>query len=283
MMPALLVLALGFQASTWRVTPVAPTVGDTIVLERFIPAAPGAVARMRPLDGNDLVEPLGPPVATTVQGGVRVHLTVALFAPGLHAVAMPAIELTHPDGTVEAILGDTAVVEVAPVIPDSLVHPRPMPSQPPLARPVRNLARAVVPAAFVAVLLLAWLAWWRRAPRPMAPPSAERAAQELPLMRWLSTGERRAVATLARERLRLAVVDCVPTAAVHLAHDDWIAAVRRAEGEWPVDELAALATALERARFAPLAGDDLAELVDRVDVVVARMGSPPSEVEAGAR
>ena len=66
MISALLALSLGLQAPTWRVTPVAPTVGDTIVLERFVPAGPGAVARMRPLEANDLVEPLGPPRAAAV-------------------------------------------------------------------------------------------------------------------------------------------------------------------------------------------------------------------------
>jgi len=279
MMSALLVLMVGFQTATWRVTPAAPSVGDTIVLERFVPAGPGAVARMRPLEPNDLVEPLGPPTATAVAGGVRITLKVALFAPGMHALTMPAIEVTHPDGMVEAILGDTAVVDVAPVIPDSVTNPRPMPSQAPLARPVRSTVRAVAPAAVVLVLLAAWLAWWRRAPRPVKAPPPEDAPAELPLMRWLATGERRAVATLAEKRLRAAVAEHAPDAASHLGHDDWIAALRRLGNEWPVDELIDVATSLERARFAPLAGDDLAELVDRVDVVVGRL-APSEEAEA---
>lgn len=279
MTSALLMLVLGLQAPAWRVTPVAPSVGDTIVLARFVPAGPGAVARMRPLEATGLVEPLGPPMATTVPGGVRVTLRVALFAPGMHALAMPAIEVTHPDGMVEAILGDTAVVDVVPVIPDSVTDPRPMPSQAPLARPVRSLARTIAPAAVVLVILLAWLAWWRRAPRPVKAPSPDELPAELPLMRWLATGERRAVATLAEKRLRAAVAARAPDAASHLGHDDWIAALHRLGNDWPVDELIDVATSLERARFAPLAGDDLAELVDRVDVVVGRL-APSEEAEA---
>jgi hypothetical protein len=41
-----------------------------------------------------------------------------------------------------------------------------------------------------------------------------------------------------------------------------------------VDELADVLRALERARFAPLGADDLAELVDRADVVAGRLAPP---------
>jgi hypothetical protein len=282
MTSALLMFVFALQAPAWSVTPAAPSVGDTIVLERFVPTGPGAVARMRPLEANDLLEPLGAPTATDVRGGVRVRIRVALFAPGMHALAMPAIEVTHPDGTVEAILGDTALVDVAAVIPDSVTDPRPMPSQAPLARPVRSGARAVAPAAVVLVLLVAWFAWWRRAPRSVRAPPAEESPAEPPLMRWLATGEQRAVATLAEKRLRTAVAEHVPDATPQLSQDDWIAAVRRLGSDWPVDELIDVATSLERARFAPLAGDDLAELVDRVDVVVGRL-VPSDEAKAGTR
>jgi hypothetical protein len=273
MMGVLLVIAV-MQGHPWQVTPATPTVGDTIVLERFIPTGTGAVARQRPLDPSDVVEPLGPPVATSVPNGVRIRQPIAVFAPGTHALAMPAIEITHPDGTVEVVLGDTAVVVVGSVIPDSIAEPRPMPSEPPLVRSVRDLRRGLLAPALVATVLLAWLAWWRRAPRPVAPAVVERPEPELPLMRWLATGERRAVATLAEQRLRMAVASRLAAAAPQLAPDAWVTAVRHAGDEWPADDLAELVAALARARFAPLGADDLAELVDRVDVLVARLPPP---------
>jgi hypothetical protein len=273
-MIALLMVVAGMQGHPWRVTPATPTVGDTIVLERFIPTSPGAVARLRPLDPSDLMEPLGPPVTTSMAGGVRIRQPLALFAPGTHALAMPAIEITHPDGTVEVVLGDTAVVVVGSVIPDSIAEPRPMPSLGPLARPVRDLRRALLVPAVVVLVLLVWVAWWRRAPRPVVPAVAESPEPELPLMRWLGTGERRAVATLAEQRLRVAVAKRVPSATPQLTHDEWVTALRDAGDGWPVEDLADLVAAFARARFAPLGADDLAELVDRVDVLVAQLPAP---------
>jgi hypothetical protein len=44
-----------------------------------------------------------------------------------------------------------------------------------------------------------------------------------------------------------------------------------------VGELADVLRALERARFAPLGADDLAELVDRADVVASRLVPPPDD------
>jgi len=273
-MIALLVVVAALQGHPWRVTPATPTVGDTIVLERFIPTGPGAVARLRPLDPSDLVERLGPPVTTAMAGGVRIRQSLAFFAPGTHALGMPAIEVTHPDGTVEVVLGDTAVVVVGSVIPDSIAEPRPMPSEAPLARPRRDVWRAVIAPTLVVLVLFAWLAWWWRAPRPVAPPAVDSPEPELPLMRWLGTGERRAVATLAEQRLRVAVAKRLPAAALQLAHEDWVTVLRDAGDGWPAEDLADLEAAFARARFAPLGAEDLAELVDRVDVVVAQLPAP---------
>jgi hypothetical protein len=268
----LAVLLAASQGLAWRTAPAAPTVGDTIVLERLVPAAAGARGRTRGVDASDVMEPLGPPEVLTAPDGIRIRHRVALFAPGVHALAMPAIELLHPDGAVEVVLGDTALVRVAAVIPDTLAAPAPRPSEAPLARPVRRPARAAVPVAAAAALTLLWLAWRlrprragaREEPPPEPPP-------DLPLMRWLAAGERRAVATVAVHRLREAVAAAVPDAAGAAGPAEWVAAVAAARPQWPVDELADILRALERARFAPLGADDLAELVDRADVARARL------------
>jgi len=272
-----LVLAALQGGVAWRTAPAAPAVGDTVLLERLLPAVSGARARTRGLDASDLVEPLGPPVVVTTPDGLRVRHRLALFAPGVHALPMPAIELLHPDGAVEVVLGDTAFVRVASVIPDTVEAPAPMPSQAPLGRPVRRPGRAAVPVAVVAALTMLWLGWRlrpRRNTRPDARPDDP--PSDPPLMRWLAAGERRAVATVAVHRLRAAVAAQVPDAARAPTARDWAAAVAAARPAWPVDELADVLRALERARFAPLGADDLAELVDRADVVRGRL-APPAE------
>jgi hypothetical protein len=269
----LLPLVLGLQAVSWAARPAAPTVGDTVVLERLVPTAAGALGRTRPLEASEQLEPLGVPAVVPGEGGLLVRHALALFAPGNHVIPMPAIEVLHPDGTVEAIVGDTAVVLVVSVVPDSVRDPRPMPSQAPMARPARNPQRALLPAAVVLLALAAWLAWRRRGARSRDAAVGSAPPVELPLMRWLAAGERRAVATVAAHRLRGTVAAAVPAAAAVTDADAWEAAVAAAHPDWPVDELADTLRALERARFAPLAGHDLAELVDRTDVLLGRLAA----------
>jgi len=267
-----LALALLLQAA-WTSRPAAPTVGDTIVVERLVPMAPGALGRTRPLEAGEQLEPLGLPTVAPVEGGLLVRHALALFAPGTHTIRMPVIEVVHPDGTVEAILGDQAVIVVAAVVPDSVPDPRPMPSQAPIARALRDRWRAVAPVAVVLIALGAWLAWRRRRPRAVRPAGTAVPPVELPLMRWLAAGERRAVATVTAHRLRSTVAGVVPASAPVTDAGDWAAAVGAARPDWPVEDLADLLRALERARFAPLAADDLAELVDRTDVLLGRLAS----------
>lgn len=269
-LPAL-VLALA-QGLAWRAAPAGATVGDTIVLERVVPAGAGARGRTRALDASELVEPLGVPEIVPAADGLRIRHRVALFAPGIHALAMPAIELLHPDGAVEVVLGDTAFVRVAAVIPDTLATPAPRPSQGPIGRPARRPWRAAAPVAVVVLLTGLWLAWRLRARREVvAEVTPDAAPPDLPLMRWLAAGERRAVATIAVHRLRARVAGQVPDAARASSVAEWAAAVAAARPDWPVDEVADVLRALERARFAPLGADDLAELVDRADVAGARL------------
>jgi hypothetical protein len=276
-MTVLAVLLAALQGLAWRASPQGATVGDTIVLERVLPATAGARARTRGLDANELVEPLGAPDVLLVPDGLHVRHRIALFAPGVHALSMPAIELLHPDGSVEVVLGDTAFVRVAAVIPDTLETPAPMPSQAPLGRSLRRPGLAAAPVAGVLALLGLWLAWRLRPRRAVKVTAGITAPVEVPLMRWLGAGERRAVATVAVHRLRTAVTTQVPGAARAANAAEWAATVTTARPTWPVGELADVLRALERARFAPLGADDLAELVDRADVVASRLVPPPDD------
>ncbi|MFN2572402.1 MAG: hypothetical protein ABR537_12470, partial [Gemmatimonadales bacterium] len=59
------------QGSGWVATPSQPTVGDTIVLERAVAAAPGWRLRAGKLASSTVAEPLGDAVVfpSTVAGG----------------------------------------------------------------------------------------------------------------------------------------------------------------------------------------------------------------------
>lgn len=281
-MIALLTLALAAQGGGWTVRPAAPTVGDTVRLERVVPAPPGAVGRPRALESDHLLEPLRAPEVAPADGGLLVRYTVAFFATGRHAVAMPALEVVHPDGAIELVLGDTVEVVVRRVVPDTL-DAAPRDSRAPLAR----IERSPVPLALALGLSLTVLALWvvaryrRGRPAPAAQPAVP--VPNPPLMRWLAVGERRAVATLAMDRLRARIGAGVPQASPGLALAECLALAQAARPDWPMRELGELLAALERARFAPLAADDLAELIDRADVLVERLEADPAPaIPAGA-
>lgn len=280
-MIAALLAALAVQGGAWTVWPAAPTVGDTVRLERFVPAPAGVLGRPRPLEASDVIEPLLPPEIVPAEGGLRVRYAVAVFAPGRLGLAMPGLELVYPDGAVELVLGETAEIAVASVIPDSLRRPAPRPALAPVARVGRSPAPLLALLAGVSALLVLWTALRRRDRRPAAPPPALAApVPPPPLMRWLDLGERRAVASLAADRLRRRLETLVPAAARGLAVDDCLAAVAGERPGWPLQEIAAVLGALERARFAALTADDAAELVDRTDVLLEQLTADGAGVPA---
>lgn len=280
-MIAALLAALAVQGGAWTVRPAAPTVGDTVRLERLVPAPGGVLGRARPLEASDAIEPLLPPEIVPAEGGLRVRYTVAVFAPGRLALAMPALELVYPDGAVELVLGDTAEIAVASVISDSTTRPTPRPSLAPIARVGRSPAPLLALLAGVSALLALWTARRRRGRRAAAlPPAPVAPVPPLPLMRWLGLGERRAVASLAADRLRRRLETLVPAAGRGLAVDDCLAALAAERPAWPLPEIAAVLAALERARFAPLTADDAAELVDRTDLLLEQLTPDGAEVSA---
>lgn len=277
-MNAILVLLAVLQGGVWSAVPVDATVGDTVFIERSIPAPPGATARTRTLERSELIEPLGPAVVTAGGAVVLVRHRVALFAPGRHRLPMPAIELVAPDGHVEWVAGDTAIVDIVSLLPDTGEAP-PRWSRAPLARPVRRIEPLVFLVGGVLLSLGAWAVARRRTrPRPAAPPEA-RTATELPVARWLSAGEGRAVASLAAERLRVRIEAAVPAAAGALGDGARAELVAAERPEWPIRELEDVLLALERARFAPLVRDDAIVLADRVEVLLQEIDRLEGEEE----
>lgn len=264
---AMVALALQGGSGTWRVTPAHPTVGDTVRIERAIPVTGGATARAQPLAASDLLQPLGRVVIVPGRGVIRLRYTAAFFTPGAHAVPMPSLELIYPDGRTETVLGDSAVVDVASVLPAGDSTPTPKASLAPIARPPRRPVALIVPIAAVLILLVLWGIWRRRRGAEPALPAPDETGGEPPLERWLAAGEGRAVAAVTAEQLRATLEATVPGAHRALGLGDCLAVIEDQRPEWPVRELEEVLRALERARFAPLAPDDAVALRERAETL----------------
>jgi hypothetical protein len=254
-------LLVAQAAGPWTVTPDTPTVGDTVIVWRAFVQATSA--RVRPLAGTAVLEPLSDPVAVAARGGVIVRYAVALFAPGRHALPMPDVDVLQPGGVSETVPGDTAWITVSAVLPPGDTLPPPRPSLGPLPRGER---RVFPVALLVGAALSASAAWWRvrrRRGPPVGPPPAAEAPADAPLDRWLAAGEARAVAAVAADRLRRAIGRVEPRAHCALSGDEVLAVLREAQPDWPLDDIAATLGALERARYAPAIPADLMGLVEQ--------------------
>ncbi|MSR07301.1 MAG: hypothetical protein EXR93_09595 [Gemmatimonadetes bacterium] len=273
-----IVLLFALQAAEpWVISPPAPTIGDTVVVERLVAVGGDARLRAQPLGSSLLVESLADPVVIRSDSGVLVRYVLALFEPGRHAVAMPAAEALYRDGRVEQVPSDTAWITVAAVLPaqDSLAPPQP--SQPPLARfPTRPLP-LVLFLGLVGALAVAWAVWRRRRhgvePGPVAIPGSP-----APLARWVSAGEGRAVTTVAAGRLRERIAALEPRAARTLSVEECIAVLEDTRSDWPLRAVVDTLRGLERARFAPAVGTDVDALVARVDDLMTGLEPAPAPV-----
>ena len=150
MTTAVLLAALLQQGSGWVATTPRPTVGDTIWVERTIPAPAGWRVRAARLDPGPVSEPLGDPVVVAAEGGWSVRYPIAVWAPGVVSTEMPPIWRLGPDGSADSLPGGTATVRVASVIPDSVFNPTPRPALAPL-----RLSRRTPLPALAGVLLSA--------------------------------------------------------------------------------------------------------------------------------
>jgi hypothetical protein len=256
-------LAVLLQQGAWNAVTPRPTVGDTIWLERTVPAAPGWRVRAAKLDAGPVTEPLGDPVVVRGEGGWTIRYPVAAWAPGVQATQVPAIWRLGPDGSADSLPGGTATFRVASVIPDSV--PRPVP-QPALA-PLRLARRTPLPAfagLLVSAGMLVALVAWRRRPLRAPPPGADLELDpEIADARWVAAGEPRAVAARAARRLRGAIAHAVPDAHGALSTAECLAVVERARPDAPLRQLRELLGALDQVAFATAHGVDVGPIAAR--------------------
>ncbi len=276
MIAAALVLALA-QASVWSVWPPSVTVGDTVRITRRIAAEPGVRSHVKPLLSSAAFEPLTDPVVGFSEGAVVVRYTLAVFEPRRLAVAMPEIELVHPDGVIERVSGDTAWVTVLSVLPDQDTLPPPRPSLGPVPRQPKR--PEVI--AFLVIAVTAGTALWgvmRRRTQPR-PTWSSRISEptEVPLLKWIESGESRAVVAAVADGLRRCIESTLPEAGKQLSTDECVAVLQSQRPEWPVRQIDHVLRSLDRARFAAAVPSDVIELARRADALTESLRQSVTE------
>jgi hypothetical protein len=266
---AVLFAALLQQAGAggWVAVTARPTVGDTVWLERMVPAGPGWRVRVVKLDApfGTLTEPLGDPVALRVEGGGGwiVRYPVVAWAPGVITADMPPLWRLGPDGSADSLPGGTATFRVASVIPDSVPAPAPQRALVPLRLARRTPLPALAGLLLSAGTLVALVAWRRRPPRAVAPGPDLELDPEVSDARWVAAGEPRAVAARAAQHLRSAVAHAVPGAHAALSTTECLAVVERARPDAPLRQLRELLHGLDQVAFATAHGVDVGPLAAR--------------------
>jgi hypothetical protein len=258
------------------VSPAAPTVGDTVTLERLLVVEDAtAHARVGALEPPSSFESLHAPIVEYLPEGIRIRYIVAVFDSD--SITMPDIELLFADGRVERVPGGRIVVEMQSVLPggrepDSLPEARA--SQAPIARPTTDVNLLIGPV--VAVLLLTALSVLiRRRPRHRPEWAATKPVQsDPPAPQWIAAGEPRAVAAYVMSRVRLRLAEILPEASPSLSVDECLEVIAAERPDWPVSVISDLLHSLERSSFAPTVPQDILTLVDEVERVIQGLGSP---------
>ncbi|HSE28521.1 MAG TPA: hypothetical protein VLA95_09855 [Gemmatimonadales bacterium] len=231
----------------------APTVGDTVWLERTVAVAAASRLEPRRLEGREgEFDPLGAPAIARAGGRATLRWPVVFWTTGRHEVDLPAVLVTGPDGSVDSVPPLTAAVEIASVLPpvarESTLGPQP----PAAVVPVRRRAWWPGLVALLAAAGGGWLLWRRWTSRGAAPGApAAAAAAPPPVARWAAAGEVRAVAHSAAARLRAAVAAACPPANEGLDTERCLRLLADQRPAWPLDELARCLRRLDVLRFGP--------------------------------
>jgi hypothetical protein len=250
-----------------------PTVGDTIWVRREVPAAAGVTVRAADWKPEGDVELLGPAEVTRRGEIVEVAYPLVVWRPGQHRLEVPGPLRLGANGTVDSLPAQVLQVGVASVLPDPSVDsaPAPQPAVDIVRRSTATPLPLLVLAALAALLLVPLHLWWRRRGRPLGAERAGAPAAVLPLERWASAGESRAVLAAVTARLRAEIAAREPEAHVALDTEALLAVLGRFRADWPLAELGDLLRRLDAARFAPLPSADVADLSGRADDLGARL------------
>lgn len=232
---------------------LAPSVGDTVWLNRTVRVPAGYTVRAGDWEAADPIELLGRGRVVMTGDSAEISYPVVLWRPGQHTIELPGPLLLGPGGTVDSLGAMRVSVEIRSVLPpvpaDSVLEPQPRASVVP--RNVVSLAPVALLWLTAVALLLPLHLWWRRRGKPTrgATLVLRPDALEPPLARWADAGEYRAVANVAAARLRAAVEQRVTSAHPGLDTERVLAEIAAARPEWPLEELSELLRALDNVRF----------------------------------
>jgi hypothetical protein len=265
-------LATG-QGTGWVVTPEAPTVGDTVWVEREIVVRSGWQIRAGKLAATEELEPLTDPAVLRSPAGWVVRYAVVPWKPGAQRVAMPPIWRLAPDGHADSVPGGVTGFTVASVIPETLKRPDPRGPLAPLRIPHQTAVPPLATVAVTTALLAVGVALRRRPlrPTPSGPALHLPVEREVPDARWLSAGEPKAVAVRATWRVRSAVARAVPEAHSALATAECLEVVERVRPGGPARELREVLEHLDRVAYGSAQGTDVAALAAKARRLAAQL------------
>lgn len=243
----------------------APTVGDTIWLERTVAVPAGAEVRAAAWQPEGTISLLGKPEVRRSGASATIAYPAVAWAAGPQTILVPGPIIIHHDGTTDSLPAESRTIQVASVLPAGQ-EPDKLPVQPEagVVAEAIHTPVAVMLAVLAGTVLLAPLVWWWLRRGPVAPvPSVSAGEFAIPLAEWGEAGEPRAVAAVAAHGLRAAIAARLPGAGPGLVTARLLRVVEEQRPKWPAADIAAVLRGLDAAQFAESAPEGVVELATR--------------------
>lgn len=263
-------------------TAAAPTVGDTIWLERVVETPAGAEVRAAQWTPSDPIGLLGRPLVQRQGNRTIVSYPAVAWRAGRLQVDVPGPIVIRADGTTDSLPAESRTLVVASVLPDS-VPPEKLPVQPEAGIVVERVTSPypVLVAVLVATLLFSPLAWWwLRAGPPMPGFTPPGDAAVPPIEEWHEAGESRAVAAVAARQLRAVMLSHLPGMPQGLVAGRLIRVVAEQRPAWPIQELGEVLGGLEAVQYASVPAGDVLALARRADALRQQLEAMPARTPA---
>ncbi len=243
----------------------APTVGDTIWIERRVALPGGAELRPAPWDLPPALGLLGRPVVRRDGAEVIVAYPLVAWTAGTHHLLVPGPILIRADGRSDTLAAEPRTLQVASVLPTGTEPERlaPQPEAGVVAERIRSPLPLLVMLALAAALFVPAAWWWRRRGPPVPAPGPAPSPAEVPLDEWSEAGEHRAVAAVVARGLRSSLIAGLPGSVRGVVTSRLLRVITEQRPQWPVEEIGLVLRALESAEFAEQPVADIAGLTER--------------------
>jgi hypothetical protein len=255
----------------------APTVGDTIWLERSVTVPPGAEVRAAPWDPEGDIALLGKPVIRREGNTATIAYPAVAWTAGSHTIEVPGPILIGHDGRTDSLPAEPRVIEVASILPAGQ-SPDKLAVQPEVGVVAERITSPWPPllALLGAALLFAPVAWWWRRRGPaMVPARPVREVVPLPLEEWTEAGEERAVATVAAHALRGTITGLLPGASSGLVTSRLMRIIEEQRPKWPTAELGQMLQELDAVQYADSGSAQVVALAARAEALRRQLEAVP--------